>query len=96
MKRAREKLIIHSCDQPKCFYVTERKSCLIQHKMVIHDIGVKWYYCPHNKCNYKAKKRQDVTLHKVNIHNFETRHHKCNYPECHYKAKQHQANIHKR
>ena len=63
IKTVHNKIRDFFCDVGNCEKAFFSKSDLKKHKSYIHDIGVKWYYCPEEKCDYKSKDNSTLKRH---------------------------------
>ena len=54
------------CPIQDCGYCAKNGYNLSRHLACIHDIGVKWHYCP--RCDFKTKLHSHMTNHLVRVH----------------------------
>ena len=55
-----------TCDFEGCGKKAKANSLITQHKATVHNIGVKWKYCP--QCDFKAKMGGNITGHIARVH----------------------------
>ncbi len=87
------------CPFKDCNFKTISKNrieTLRKHLALMHDVGVKWFFC--EICGYRAKMFRYITKHKAKVHNIGRKWYQCNL--CKYKTdtkktlESHRANIH--